>query len=640
MSLSLHEDVIVFDESGIKSDKPARKVLESKDANVETKPQRLVGDKGLQKTGKRNRKTTNKNDLVKLDTPKNTEPEQIPAQSISKPSEDSDTCAPVLSTGKVDLLPTPLPIRTRKQASQNNDPEPVMPHADEIYTRYAAPLLALSDQGAILPFEDWATSLDDTVHIEKIAEASFSEVYRLTIEDIDSSGGANESVLKLVALKSAPDEPLPCDIPQAAKRRRNVDLDAQKRKELQERQKENEWRSSTSDVHSEVRLLQNLTHIPGFTTFRSLIILQGRPSASFGRAWKDWNKSRPKAKKSQFPDPNKKASFSDTQIWAVIEMQDAGTDCGAVIEKGGISSIWEVWDIFWNVCLSVAKAEQVCRFEHRDMHMDNICIRSSEPGGDVVGPVVRNPLKRKLGFTPLETTVIDYTLSRADIIGQNTDTKRSFIADATDVAYLDLDRDPSLFEGDAEEEYQYEIYRYMWGAVYHNDPMNQDEPTPSTSSSATTTTSSSSSKSSPQTPRRSPRKHNDNLINTAPSTPHRPPRAHPPHHQTIWSDYHPKTNLIWTHFILHTLLQNLQGNNEPATQTPESILRKIVDAGPEDGPRIHKKAVILHKILRKVNALLEPSALGVESKVKSVGDLVAWALRGEYLGVGDVVGGA
>jgi serine/threonine-protein kinase haspin len=75
--------------------------------------------------------------------------------------------------------------------------------------------------------------------------------------------------------------------------------------------------------------------------------VQGRPSASFAFAWKDWNKTRSGDKKSQFPDPSKKTSYQNTQLWAVIEMQDAGTDVEKMMENGGLNSIWEIWDVFW-----------------------------------------------------------------------------------------------------------------------------------------------------------------------------------------------------------------------------------------------------------------------------------------------------
>ena len=83
-----------------------------------------------------------------------------------------------------------------------------------------------------------------------------------------------------------------------------------------------------------LRLSQGADLVANFTNFRDLTILQGRPSLSFTNAWKTWNKSRSRGKKSEFPDPGKKASYDETQLWAIVEMQDAGTDCERLMENG------------------------------------------------------------------------------------------------------------------------------------------------------------------------------------------------------------------------------------------------------------------------------------------------------------------
>lgn len=148
-----------------------------------------------------------------------------------------------------------------------------------------------------------------------------------------------ESVLKLVALKTPPEVPLPCQTIERAIR----DREGQMAKELEEREEKDAYKSVVADVLSEVKLLQNLNYIPGFTNFRDLTVLQGRPSSSFNNAWKTWNKSRPRGKKSYFPDPSKKTSYDETQLWAVIEMQDAGMDCEKLMEAEGLGTIWELW---------------------------------------------------------------------------------------------------------------------------------------------------------------------------------------------------------------------------------------------------------------------------------------------------------
>lgn len=648
-SLPLHEDVIVFDERGVKKNRESRKALESRDTNadIESKPTRIKSKKVKSKTREQ---STKKEDLTANTENTREDDLELEQTSIQDHKQAAASHNDHDAQGHIpDEVPPSTPIRSVKSMPLRQIhplSPPCSPLSDDIYTTYTSPLLALSDQRRIIPFGEWSAKLDACVDVAKIAEASYSEVYRLTMRDA-IPGCSNESVLKLVPLKTLPNAPLPSESTDKPRRGRKVDVTKQLAKERTQREADDMWKSPVEDVLGEVRLLQNLNYIPGFTNFRELTILQGRPSTSFGRAWKEWNKARPREKKSEFPDPNKKASYEDIQLWAVIEMQDAGTDCGKVIEAGGINTVWEVWDIFWGVCLSVAKAEEACRFEHRDLHMDNICIRTSTPDDSLIDPVIRNPLKRKLGFTSLETTVIDYTLSRADIINTShstpsasspssllpPSTPRSSAEKDPEVAYLNLDKDACLFQGDSYDEYQYEIYRYMRGVVYQNDPLAQD---------ADLRTEEELQECTPDTPRPSASKQDD----TNTTTPETPRRSSPRKHQfsdhlprdNIWKRFHPKTNLVWAHFILYSLLENIE-SREPASLSREDVMCNIRDVADDDAERIHKKAMRLHKILCKLAHLLEPEQLGHKSRLGSVRDVVILALETGWLGAGDVSGG-
>jgi serine/threonine-protein kinase haspin len=550
----------------------------------------------------------------------------------------------------------PAKPKARRRTEPTLQPEiptpELTPAPDDIYSAYVAPVLAISDLRRVVPFEQWSSELDPHFEVTKIAEASFSEVYRLTTKS-GRSGLANESVLKVVALKSPPNAPLPSECDTNNRIRKVVDPERQAKRERADREKEDEWKSHVADVVSEVKLLQNLNHIPGFTHFCEVTVLQGRPSELFSKAWKSWNKSRPRGKKSAFPDPTKKTSYEDAQVWVVIEMQDAGTDCEKMMEAGGVGTVWEIWDVFWGVCLSVAKAEEACRFEHRDLHLENICIRSSRPGMDPMEPIIRNPLKRKLGFSGLETTVIDYTLSRADIIGSSKHDSRRTSSSSnsssvsalstfgtaislkdSEIAYLDLNKSVGLFDGNAEDEYQYEIYRYMRGAVFHNDPLWQaqdySEDRPNTPVEHT-----------PETPRRSPRraansKTQDSVCPRSASRTNTKKLIKEPD-EDIWRQFYPKTNLVWAHFILYKLLEHMEGY-EPANLSIGDIMTRV-KTSPEDAPKVQKKAMRLFKVLEKVNQMLEPAELGKDESLGSMKDLVVLAIEHRWLDVRDVAGG-
>ncbi|KAL6711601.1 hypothetical protein ACN47E_004535 [Coniothyrium glycines] len=533
--------------------------------------------------------------------------------------------------------------KATQQDQQLPTPE-ATPEPENVYNKYASPLLTLSDRKRILSFEDWSAELEPHFEISKIAEASFSEVYRLSAL-YSTSGLKQESVLKVVALKTPPDIPLPCQTQTRAAR----DREGQLTKELADRDERDQWKSHIADVLSEVKLLQNLNHIPGFTVFRDLTIVQGRPSVAMNEAWKSWNKARPRGKKSEFPDPSKKSSYDELQLWAVVEMQDAGTDCEKVMELGGFTSVWEIWDIFWGVCMSIAKAEEACNFEHRDLHLGNICVRSSTSQGDVLQVQVQEPIKRKLHFTGLETTVIDYTLSRADIIASssrrsshishmsNSTSASNSGLEESDVAYLDLNKDPALFEGDASEEYQYQIYRYMRGAALFNNPLQsapllQDVPsTPARSSKQNTHIHFDDNEGEvPATPRRSPRKHASTPAVT----------AQPREEKDVWRSFHPKTNLVWAHFLLHKLMNHLAYQGMvPSSLSEKQIMESIAPGAEElDCAKVKKKATKLYKVLQRVSELLCPVALGREEGLSSMKELVVLALEERWLRVSDVEG--
>lgn len=57
--------------------------------------------------------------------------------------------------------------------------------------------------------------------------------------------------------------------------------------------------------------------------------------------------------------------------------------------------------------------------QHRDLHLGNVCIRSTRPDGSMEPPahaeIARQPSPSAFGISALETTIIDYSLSRADL---------------------------------------------------------------------------------------------------------------------------------------------------------------------------------------------------------------------------------
>ncbi|KAI4746606.1 hypothetical protein E4T50_03033 [Aureobasidium sp. EXF-12298] len=382
------------------------------------------------------------------------------------------------------------------------------PRISNVFTKHAASLLSLSSQD-LTSFSAWSDQLSSHFAVTKIAEASFGEVYRLSLLKAHSAlSRTDESVLKIIALKP----------PTSTKRK--MSKAAKKRTEMM---------SDPEDVAAEVRLMQ------------------------------------PKGKEvSVFPDPSKKASYSEDQLWAVIEMQDAGTD----LENTKVGNVWLAWDIFWGVVLALGKGEEAARFEHRDLHMGNICVSGlSNAAHCGEADYIPASSSKKLDFTGIETTLIDYTISRAEM---------GISEDDEDVAYLDLERDLSLFEGDAEEEYQYEMYRYMRSAMYLGEPLGDlwerwDEAEES---------------------------------------------------GRTWKGYHPQTNLVWLHFVLHKLAEQIEWpSSGNGIQDKEAAQR----------------AGELESALLRVNQLLDPEEMP-KTGLRCASDLVVLALDEGWLDKEDVQG--
>ena len=425
----------------------------------------------------------------------------------------------------------------------------------DIYQEHVADLLRHSYR-PLTPFKEWSDQLSSYFTVAKIAEASFGEVYRLSLQKQHATlRNADESVLKIIALKPPP-----------------TNLKGQRLNKAAKKRIEN--MSDPADVASEVKLLQRMTCIPGFTNFRDVCMLKGRPGPAFVDAWKAWNQGQ-KAKKKEasvFPDPSRKTSYADDQLWAVIEMQDAGTD----LENISVRSIWTVWDIFWGVVLSLGKGEEGARFEHRDLHLGNICISAADDIQNINDVEAASiDVSRKIGFTNISTTIIDYTLSRAEMQDQEIS-----IGQADDIAYFDLEKDDAIFEGDGEQEYQYDIYRYMRSIMYLDDPLaNLEERWDEAEASGRT-----------------------------------------------WRGYHPQTNLVWLHFVLHKLLEQVEW--------PSS---SMVDQDSAGIACWWQRSCELETALQRTQSLLDPQELP-DSSLRSACDLISLALAEKWLDVEDVVG--
>jgi serine/threonine-protein kinase haspin len=241
-------------------------------------------------------------------------------------------------------------------------------------------------------FSSWASRSESAFDPVKIAEGSYGEVYKLLLkEDVCKRNMSKSKLAKLRAYGEGVFKVVPLRAPKGPGSKKFTSID---------------------EIAAEVKLLKLLDPIPGFARFREVHVVQGRFPASFQSAWDIYKATKDDCMN---PNPANKRAYNDKQLWAILEMDDAGVE----LEKFSWSSVFQVYDIFWGVAMGLARAEEFALFEHRDLHLGNICLRSTRTDGDMqsLAFLDERQLENASGFgiSSLETTIIDYSLSRAEL---------------------------------------------------------------------------------------------------------------------------------------------------------------------------------------------------------------------------------
>ena len=311
---------------------------------------------------------------------------------------------------------------------------------DAATATYLNPLLSLKHvQPHVEAFAPWLAARCAGLALAKIGEGSFGEVYRAAHpSDTPISGATSSStaILKLVPL-NAPRGP------------------------------NSRCFTAVAAAAAEVHLLQRMQRVPGFVAFRGACVLRGAMPARLGELWAEFQRGSTRTVASR--DPRGKKAYPSTQLWLLIEMADAGRSLEAgeyePPSKDGprrrddvgprLLEVRRTWDIWWQVVKAVAKAEVYAEFEHRDLHLGNICAK--DPPGcagrdceDLEMVDEDSPVRFPLHETGVEVTVIDYTLSRAKF-GSKTS--------GDEVVWTNFLADEDLFAGQGHA--QYDMYRYM-----------------------------------------------------------------------------------------------------------------------------------------------------------------------------------
>ncbi|ELR06928.1 hypothetical protein VC83_05936 [Pseudogymnoascus destructans] len=258
----------------------------------------------------------------------------------------------------------------------------------------------------------WSHLLSPHWPLTKLTESSYAEIYTL-------HNPSGSSILKILALRP----------PRGPGSRR-------------------ETACKVEDVLSEVAILDLVTDVSGFVVFRGVFVARGGVPAGVVRAWEGWNDNPPGANataeeseswdegygRSAFPHPSR---YHKDQLFLVLELGDAGKD----LEHYNLTTREELWDVFLGTVAALATGEELFGFEHRDLHEGNICLRRAGVVGRIPTAASNSAISEsaselRSGFSGLEITLLDYTLSRA-------------MTEEGKTLFLDLD-DPenaALFEG-------------------------------------------------------------------------------------------------------------------------------------------------------------------------------------------------
>ncbi|KXX79528.1 Serine/threonine-protein kinase haspin hrk1 [Madurella mycetomatis] len=294
--------------------------------------------------------------------------------------------------------------------------------------------------------------------IEKIAEASYAEVYRITNEH-------GTSIIKTVRLES-PIKP---------------QTKAQERSGLVDEEPHSE-----EDMLGELRISEWLADIPGFVVYKEQYVVRGKAPKALLETHQAFHRrmKRKDPDRLQFyPSPSR---YLDETRFLVVELGDAGI----ALEDFELTSISQVWDIFLHTALALARAEDLIEFEHRDLHEGNLCIRRVRP--PTTKPFSSPPSPLQFGFSGLDITILDYGLSRAADPSSRASSTPSIVA-------YDLEKDLALFTS-THAPLQTNTYRAMRSFLINADrvpllldPKHHTVPYPPCRSTSSATSSASSS---------------------------------------------------------------------------------------------------------------------------------------------------
>lgn len=339
--------------------------------------------------------------------------ESVHGEKISKGRCRGDITCEVMQTRPRRLRSTKTSkVATGCYSTLISDPEAL---------NHLSPLTDIAGvSSTVKSMEQWYQEWTTLCGITKIAEGSYGSVFRLS----DREGVQEPTIGKLMPLK-----------PKSGKGSRKAGS------------------THVVDAASEVLLLENMSHVPGFVEFRNAEVLIGSLPKALKKEYGAYEKRR--KNKSDFACSPCEFSYPVTQVWVFVEMGDAGTELEDALcletqenrlvqmdaQGKAVLSAQQARDVFWGAADALACGEEAQEFEHRDLHFSNICVKENDGTSEGYLLVPK--------ATSVEVTLIDYTLSRTTL------------SDGSIVSNKMTDGEIFKAEGDL----QFEVYRWMRNAM-------------------------------------------------------------------------------------------------------------------------------------------------------------------------------
>lgn len=241
----------------------------------------------------------------------------------------------------------------------------------------------------VLSFRSYGHTITKKYGVKKIGEGTYSSVFALTLKDANktSSDSKDEQLHRSTIIKM-----MPILLPS---------------------QGDHEGMTEPFYIANELQTMKIVDRVHGFIRYRGTLVVKGSWPSSFLDAFREFRTKHPKKAENEDPE----TAYGKSQYYALIEMDNAGIEINDIKRP----SDFQIYDIFWQTAIHLANAEQVCGFEHRDLHVSNICVKADSHDSDRLN-VEKSfvvDLQQKpdmlLGLSNITVTIIDYTFSRVTL---------------------------------------------------------------------------------------------------------------------------------------------------------------------------------------------------------------------------------